>query len=361
MPWLEKTALVVCDLVDEQTGRPIEVSPRRILRRQVQRAAEAGLTIMIGSELEFYLFADSYGTVQQKGFRDLQPGSRYLIDYDIMATTADEFVIREIRNAMQGAGIPVEFSKGEWGTGQHEINLRYADALTMADRHAIYKNAAKEIANQKDVAITFMAKIATDQAGSSMHVHTSAWDTDRQRNLFWDEAAGGGTETFRHFLGGQLALSRELCYFWAPTVNSYKRFQTSSWAPTRICFGMDNRTVGYRVIGHGPGFRIENRMPGADANPYLAFAATIAAGLYGLEHRVDPGEPFAGNAYEAADLPQLPATLTDAIAALESSRPARDAFGREVVDHYVHTARLEQAACNEAVTEWELRRLFERI
>jgi len=361
IPWLPHTALVMCDLVNEEDGEPVEVSPRRILRRQLELAAEAGFTVNMGSELEFYLVHNTYQAAKQADYRNLTFGSRYMMDYDMLATTVDETLVRDIRNAMVGAGIPVEFSKGETGQGQHEINLRYADALAMADRHVIYKTGAKEIANQQEKAITFMAKPFGDQAGSSMHLHTSFWDAEGKRNLFWDESTNAPSETYRYFLGGQMAAARELCYFSAPTINSYKRYVAESWAPTRLCWAMDNRTTGFRMIGHGNSFRVENRMPGADANPYLSFAATIAAGLYGIRNKIDCGEPFAGNAYADDSLPQLPATLYEAIAELGGGKLADEAFGPAVAKHYLHTARLEQQAYDKAVTAWELHRLFERI
>jgi len=262
---------------------------------------------------------------------------------------------------MEEAAIPVEFSKGEWGAGQEEINLRYAEAVEMADRHVIYKNGAKEIAHLKGHAITFMAKYDAKQAGSSFHLHTSLWDPAGQRNLFVEEGALPGSEPFQQFLAGQLALAREFSLCYAPYVNSYKRYQAGSFAPTRIAWGWDNRTCGFRVCGHGNALRVENRIPGADANPYLAFAATIAAGLYGIEQKLSLPPRCEGNAYESTSIPLVPRTLREAIAEFEKSRVAREALGEQVVEHYLHMARLEQEAHDRAVTCWELARNFERI
>jgi glutamine synthetase len=360
VPWLEKTALVLCDLADQETGEPVEVSPRRILQRQIERAAAAGYTVKCGSELEFYLFKDSFDDAGARGYTGLTPHSAFIEDYHILQTTKDEYLIRQIRNAMDGAGVPVEFSKGEAGRGQHEINLRYADALEMADRHTIYKNGAKEIAALNDRAITFMAKYTMDECGNSCHLHSSLWSAATDEPLDWeDDAANHMSETFRHYLGGLLAASRELSYLFAPYVNSYKRYQPGSWAPTAIVWGRDNRTCGLRLVGHGAGLRIESRIPGGDCNPYLAYAATIAAGLHGIEHRLDPGDEFRGNAYEAEDVPRVPSTLVEAIAELEGSELAAKAFGEDVHFHLVNTARQEWAASNRVVTDWELRRSFE--
>jgi glutamine synthetase len=360
VPWLAKTALVLCDLEDQETGAPVEVSPRRILQRQIERAAAAGYAVKCGSELEFYLFKDSYDEAGAKRYASLTPHSAVIEDYHILQTTKDEYLIRQIRNAMDSAGVPVEFSKGEAGRGQHEINLRYAGALEMADRHTIYKNGAKEIAALNDRAITFMAKYTMDECGNSCHLHSSLWSVAGDEPLDWDDGATDHmSETFRHYLGGLVAASRELSYLFAPYVNSYKRYQPESWAPTAIVWGRDNRTCGLRLVGHGPGFRVESRIPGGDCNPYLAYAATIAAGLHGIEHGLDPGPEFQGNAYEAEDLPRVPSTLVEAIGELERSELAAKAFGEDVHFHLVNTARQEWAASNRVVTDWELRRSFE--
>jgi glutamine synthetase len=357
IPWLEKTALVICDL-EMEDGRPVEVSPRQILKRQLARAKALGFRPKTASELEFYLYKDNYEAAAAKHYQDLEPASRYLEDYHILQTSKEEPVIQAIRTGMEAAGIPVEGSKGEWGRGQEEINLRYADALEMADRHVIYKNGAKEIAWQKGYSITFMAKPHAERAGSSMHVHSSLWDLAGKRNLFGEPR---GETLFSRYLAGQAALGRPLSYFYAPTVNSYKRYQSGSFAPTRLVCGVDNRTCGLRVIGERGGRRVENRLPGADANPYLAFAATIAAGLHGIARKLKAPRMFTGNAYETPGLPEVPKTLRDALDLFEREAALRELFGKDVVEHYVHAGRLEQAAYDQAVTDWERRRYFERI
>lgn len=362
IPWLPATALVMCDLFDEETGEPVEVAPRTILRRQLERAAAMGYTIKCGTELEFVLFRDSYEEAAAAGYRDLTPQNDYVLDYHILQTTKDEYLIRQIRNGMDGAGVPVEFSKGEAEHGQHEINLEYAEALEMADRHTIYKNGVKEIAALNGQAVTFMAKYAFDKVGSSCHVHTSVWDADGGTSLMWDEAGPHHlSEVFRGWLGGQVAATRELAWCFAPFVNSYKRFQPDSWAPTAVGWGRDNRTLGLRLVGHGQGFRVESRIPGADANPYLAIAAQVAAGLHGIEHGLEPGDPYEGNGYTAEDLPRIPHTLVDAIGLLEGSAIARQAFGEQVHAHLVNTAVQEWNEFNRTVTDWEVRRGFERL
>jgi glutamine synthetase len=362
VPWLDKTALVLCDLVEAGGGEAVEISPRRILRRQVERAAAAGYTIKCGSELEFFLFRDSYDEALAKGFSELQYHSSFIEDYHILQTTRDEYLIRQIRNGMQAAGVPVEFSKGEAGRGQHEINLRYADALEMADRHVIYKNGAKEIADLNGRSITFMAKYSMDESGSSCHVHSSLWDTDGTTSLMWsDDALDHLSPVFRGWLGGLVAHSGELAWLFAPTVNSYKRYQPGSWAPTALVWGHDNRTCGFRVVGHGQGFRVESRIPGADCNPYLAFAATIAAGLHGIENGMEPPDAFTGNAYEAHDVARVPWNLVDAVGELERSDLAVKAFGVDVHSHLVNTAKQEWAAFARVVTDWERRRCFEQL
>ncbi len=359
LPWLEKTALVICDLVDHG-GATIDVSPRAILRRQIALAGERDYTVKAGTELEFFLFQESMEEAWTRDFKGLTPSSPYVIDYHILQTTKDEWLIRKIRNDMAAAGIPVENSKGEAGLGQHELNLRYAEALVMADNHTIYKNGAKEIAALAGKAITFMAKHHIDEVGSSCHIHSSLWDTASDRSLMPDDTGHGLSDTFRWYLGGLLATAADFALCWAPFVNSYKRYQPGSWAPTAIGWGTDNRTLGFRVVGHGQGMRVESRVPGADCNPYLALAATIAGGLYGIDNKIEPGEVFAGNGYES-DLPRIPHTLVDAIAAWEHSEIAKAAFGDDVHFHLLHMARQEWSAFNNHVTDWELRRNFERL
>ena len=362
VPWLEGTALVLCDLVDESTRAPIGVSPRQILKRQEERALERGFTVKIGAELEFFLFKDSYAEAASKRYHGLVPHSDVIEDYHILQTTRDEYIIRDIRNGLQAAGVPVEFSKGEAGRGQHEINLVYADATEMADRNTIYKNGAKEIAEQHGRSITFMAKYDMDEVGSSCHVHSSLWDTKGLTSLMWDEAGQHNMSTdFRHWLGGLVHCSRELTLLFAPTVNSYKRYQPDSWAPTAVAWGLDNRTCGLRLVGHGQGYRVESRIPGADVNSYLAFAGVIAAGLWGIEHELDPGDPFVGNAYTDPSVGRIPSTLVEAIELFRHSDVAKAAFGEDVHHHILNTAEQEWAAFNRTVTDWELRRNFEQL
>jgi glutamine synthetase len=360
LPWLPKTALVFCDVYTE-AGEPIEEAPRWVLRRQIERARKQGLLVQTASELELYLFRESFDEARAKRYHGLTPVSGYLEDYHILQTSKEEGLVRAIRNHMEAAGVPVEFSKGEWGRGQEEINLRYAEALEMADRHALYKHGVKEIAWSQGVSVTFMAKYDVGAAGSSCHVHASAWDLRGKKNLFTANSSRAGSPLFSHWLAGQMAMARELAYFYAPTINSYKRYQAGSFAPTRIACGWDNRTCGFRLCGEGSSFRVENRIPGADANPYLAFAATIAAGLHGIERKLTPPPPYEGNAYEDAALSQVPKSLREALDELDGSAAAREAFGPKVVEHYVHHGRLEQQAFDQAVTDWELMRHFERI
>jgi glutamine synthetase len=353
IPWLDATALVLGDCVG---GDGVEVphSPRAMLKRQIDRAAALGYTVKIGSELEFYIFDDSFEDAAEKRYADLKTTGRYIEDYHIFQTTKEEGMIRAIRNGMEGAAVPVEFSKGEWGPGQAEINLRYADALEMADRHVIYKNGAKEIAWAAGKAITFMAKWREDLAGNSCHIHSSLWKGDAP--VFAKEEA----PEFDQWAAGQMALADDMTYFLAPYINSYKRFQAGSFAPTRIAWSHDNRTAGFRVVGeNGAARRLECRVPGGDCNPYLAFAAVIATGLHGIENKLDPGPVLQGNLYEA-DAPEIPKTLRAALAALDGSQPLRSAFGDVVVEHYLHTGRWEQAEYDRRVTDWELQRLFER-
>jgi glutamine synthetase len=373
LPWLPKTALVFCDVYTED-GEPVEEAPRWVLKRQLARAAAQGYTVKTAAELELYCFRETFEEARAKRYQNLTPFSQYLEDYHILQTTKEEPLVRAIRNGMEGAGVPVETSKGEWGRGQEEINLVYAEALEMADRTVLYKHGAKEIAHLQGCSLTFMAKYDMGAAGSSFHLHSSLWDRAGRRALFAPpgKAASGRTgrggdharaltPLFGHWLAGQLAAARELACFYAPGVNSYKRYQAGSFAPTRVAAGWDNRTCGFRLCGEGAGFRVENRIPGADANPYLAFAATVAAGLHGVADRLPAPKLYEGNAYEDAGLPQVPKTLREAIGELERSRLARAAFGDRVVEHYLHAARLEQQAFDQVVTDWELVRNFERI
>jgi glutamine synthetase len=353
--WLPKTALVLCDVHAVESHDLVALAPRSILRRQLDRAADLGYTAFGASELELYVFNDSYETAAQKGYINLEPIGRVIEDYHILQSTKEEFLIGAIRSHLERSGIPVESSKGEWGPGQQEIGLRYTDLLEMADRHHLYKHAAKEIAWQHGKAITFMAKWDERYAGSSCHIHVSLWDKSGKKALF-----AGESDTFRHFLGGWMAHIRELFAFYAPYPSSYKRYVPGSFAPTGIAWSHDNRTAGFRIVGSGPSLRIECRAAGADANAYLAFAATLAAGLDGIENKTEPPPVFEGDVYAAQELPHVPRTLNEAIAALESSAFARAAFGDAVVDHYLHFFRTEQRKFDAAVTDWERRRYFEQ-
>jgi glutamine synthetase len=351
IPWLEGTALVLCD-VAWHDGSPVEPSPRQVLKRQVERAAERGFTPMFGSELEFFLFKETYAEAHAKHYRELTPSVPYILDYHILATTYDEPFMRRIRNGMHGAGIRVENSKGEAWPGQHEINFRFADAVTMADSHVIYKNGAKELAHQHGCSITFMAKPDHTWIGNSCHIHSSLWRDG-------ESAFAGESDVFKQYLAGQIAGARELAVFLAPTINSYKRYAAGSWAPTTLAWGYDNRTCGFRIVGHGAGLRTETRIPGGDVNPYLAFAALLAAGLRGIDEGLELPPPLEGNAYES-DAERFPSSLREAIGALEEGTTARAAFGDQVVDHYLNYARTEQALFDQAVTCYERERMFER-
>jgi glutamine synthetase len=362
--WLERTAIVLCDAEREGQG-PVEVAPRRVLGRQLERAARLGLHPLVGSELEFFLFREDYAAARAKNWRGLVHGHHYVEDYHVLSGTFVEPVIGAIRRHADASGIPVEFSKGEWGPGQHEINLRYAPALEMADRHVVYKLAAKEIAAAAGWSLTFMAKFQEDLAGSSLHVHMSLADPAGAPLFAGERELAGApvrsSDTFRWFLGGLLAHARELAWFFAPNPNSYKRYRAGTFAPTGIAWSYDNRTAGFRVVGRGPSLRVECRIPGADANPYLAYAALLAAGLAGIEARREPGPAFRGDVYAAGGLPQVPRSLPEALVELAGSRLAREAFGDAVVEHYLHHARSEQAALEARVSDLERARYFERI
>jgi glutamine synthetase len=361
IPWLPGTALVLGDVVDDE-GQNVPHAPRSILKRQIARLARLGYAAKMASELEFYIFEDSFDSARQKSYKGVKPAGWYFEDYHILQTSKEEALTRAVRNGMDEAGIPIESSKGEWGPGQAEINVVYTTALDMADRHVVFKNGVKEIAESQGKSVTFMAKWDHALAGSSCHIHSSLWDSTRDKALFHDaKGPHGMSALFRHYIAGQLALAREMTFFLAPTINSYKRFQAGSFAPTKAVWSFDNRTAGFRVIGEGKGARVECRIPGADVNPYLAFAALLAAGLHGIENKLVLGAPYSGNAYAAAEIPEVPKTLRDATAALEKSKALRKAFGGEVIDHYVHAARWEQAEYDRRVTDWELIRYFERV
>jgi glutamine synthetase len=359
-PWIDKTALVMVDLVDVDTGAPVEVSPRQILKRQSEAAAAAGYKSMIGSEIEFFLFKDGFDDANERGYRGLKPAAAFFEDYHILQTTKDEPVIGWLRRYLRDAGLPVEFSKGEAGRGQHELNLTYMDAVGMADANVVYKNAAKEIAAKFGRAVTFMAKYDFNDTGSSCHIHSSLWNVEGSESLMADDD-GHMSETFRWYLGGLIATAREFSLLFAPTINSYRRFQLGSWAPTGLGWGTDNRTLGFRVVGHGRGLRVESRIPGADANSYHAFAATIAGGLYGIRNKIEPPPAYEGNGYEATDLPRIPWNIVDAIELWRESAIAKECFGDDVHHHVLNFAEQEWRAFNQTVTDWELKRYFERI
>jgi glutamine synthetase len=363
--WLERSAIVLCDVLDEHTREPVEVAPRQVLRRQLEAARQAGLAVMAGSELEFFVFRETFESARRKGYQDLETFGGYVEDYHILQGTRTEPLVGAIRRWVDSSGIPVEFSKGEWGPGQQEINLRYAECLEMADRHVLYKHAAKEIAAAQDLAVTFMAKWDERHAGNSLHVHMSLRDAGERQSLFAGDEPLPGTHLrssprFRHWLGGLLAHAREIAIFLAPGVNSYKRFAAGTFAPTVIGWSHDNRTAGFRVVGEGESLRIECRIPGADANVHLAFAALVAAGLDGLERRLEPPAHRAGNLYDARDLPRVPRSLTEAIGCAERSEWLPRALGERVIEHYLHFARTEQRKFDEVVTAWERARFFER-
>jgi glutamine synthetase len=357
IPWLDRSALVLCDVVNHDSS-PVVASPRQVLIAQYERAAAMGYTPLFASELEFYLYKQSYAEAHEQDYRDLTPTIPYILDYHILATTMDENVLGQIRRGMQGAGIPVEFSKGEAWYGQHELNMRYADAVTSADRHVIYKNGVKEIAFLNGVSATFMAKPSEKDIGSSCHIHSSLVDAGGGASVFVD--GHEESDTFRHYLGGLRARIRELALLIAPSVNSYKRYASESWAPTSISWGRDNRTCGFRVVGHGQSRRAECRIPGADVNPYLGYSALLAAGLDGIENKTDPGPELVGNAYAAGEAEPFPATLREAVELWEGSAFAREVFGEDVWRHYLNYGRTEQRLFDEVVTDYERRRMFER-
>jgi glutamine synthetase len=352
VPWQEGTAMCLADLAWED-GSDVVASPRQILRAQLGRLAERGWTANAGTELEFMLFRETYESAWHKSYRQLDPANLYNVDYSLLGTARVEPLIRRIRNCMEQAGMEVENSKGECNFGQHEINFHYADALRTADDHSIYKNAAKEIAGQDGMAISFMAKF-DEREGSSCHIHFSL--ADREGMVFARDQT-----LFHFFLAGQLACLRELTLLLAPNVNSYKRFAEGSFAPTAIAWAPDNRTCALRVVGHGAALRFENRAGGSDLNPYLALSAIIAAGLHGVSAELELEPAYQGNAYLATDKPRLPRTLREARDLFETSEVARAAFGKDVVDHYVHAADVELAAFEAAVTDWERFRGFERL
>ncbi|MFD3804202.1 glutamine synthetase family protein [Streptomyces sp. NPDC058611] len=360
LPWNPGSAFLVADLAWSD-GSPVVAAPRQILRRQLERLAEHGYTAMVGTELEFMVFQDTYEQAWNANYRELTPVNQYNIDYSVLGTGRVEPLLRRIRNEMQAAGLVVESAKGECNLGQHEIAFRYDEALTTCDQHAVYKTGAKEIAAQEGVSLTFMAKY-DEREGNSCHIHLSLGDSDGRNAMAGDgpDDHGGMSPVMRHFLAGQLAALRDFSLLYAPNINSYKRFRPGSFAPTAVAWGVDNRTCALRVVGHGRSMRFENRLPGGDVNPYLAVAGLVAAGLYGIEHRLELPEACAGNAY-TGDYAHVPTTLREAAELWENSEIAKAAFGPEVVAHYRNMARVELDAFDSAVTDWELRRSFERL
>ncbi|MFE3148865.1 glutamine synthetase family protein [Streptomyces sp. NPDC059218] len=357
LPWHEGTALLVADLAWNDGG-PVVAAPRQVLRRQLDRLSDLGYRAQVGTELEFIVFKDTYEQAWDRGYRGLTPANQYNIDYSILGTGRVEPLLRRIRNEMQAAGLTVESAKGECNLGQHEIAFRYDEALVTCDQHAVYKTGAKEIAAQEGVSLTFMAKY-DEREGNSCHIHLSLTD-DNGDNAMSGDGPDGMSDLMRHFLAGQLAALRDFSLLYAPNINSYKRFQPGSFAPTAVAWGHDNRTCSLRVVGHGRSRRFENRLPGGDVNPYLATAGLVAAGLYGVEHELALPEVCTGNAY-TAEYEQVPTTLREAADLWEASPIAKEAFGEEVVAHYLNMARVELAAYDAAVTDWELRRSFERL
>ncbi len=355
IPWLEGTVMVQADL-QWHDGSPVAASPRQVLRRQLERIAERGWRAFAGSELEFILFDETYDSARAKAWRDLRPANAYNVDYSILGTTMVEPVLRAIRLGMAGAGMIVEDSKGECNFGQHEVNFRYQEALRMADDHVVYRNGAKEIAFLQGKSLTFMPKY-DEREGNSCHIHLSLWEGEK--SLFPD--GDGMSETFRQFIAGLVRHTRELTLLLAPNVNSYKRFVRGSFAPTALVWGHDNRTCALRVVGHGPGMRVEHRLAGGDVNPYLAFAALLAAGLAGIDGGYELGPACEGSGYEAHDEPHVPTTLHEARDLFATSELAREALGDEVVAHYLNAATVELDSFDAAVTDWELKRSFERL
>ncbi len=357
LPHLPATAMIQCDLAWPD-GHPVEPAPRRVLNRQLDRVASAGFCAMAGTELEFIVFNDTYEQAWNAGYRDLTPANQYNVDYSIVGTSRVESLLRDIRNAMYAAGLNVESAKGECNPGQHEIGFLYDDALVTADNHVVYKTAAKEIASQHGQSITFMAKY-NDREGSSCHIHLSLRGQDGSL-VFWDQENHTRTPLYDQFVAGVLTTMPDFTLLYAPNINSYKRFADASFAPTTIGWGTDNRTCAVRLVGHGESARMENRLPGGDVNPYLALAAMVAGGMYGIEHGLDLEPELVGNAYASRN-PTVPRTMLAARDAFARSDIARKALGDEVVDHYTHMADVEMEAFNAAVTDWERRRGFERL
>jgi glutamine synthetase len=362
LPWLESTAIVLCDVIDQTSGEEIAISPRTILKRQVERATSLGYTVKAGTEFEFYVLRDTFEDLHEKSYANVERVGYYNEDYHILQATKLEPLYRQIRNQMTAARIPIEFSKGEAAPSQHEVNIRYDDVLESADRSILFKNGAKEIAWLNGYGLTFMAKPYAEWTGSSGHLHISLWDGAGEKALFFTEGAEpyGMSETMRWFLGGMMALQRELALFIAPNINSYKRYAVASWAPVNVVWGRDNRTTGFRIVGDGSGLHIENRFPGGDMNAYLAYAAVVGAGLYGIEQKIEPAAEYKGNGYVATGCDRMPRALYEAVTELEKSKAAVEILGQDVVDHYLNAARVERDAYDAAVHPWDRERYLER-
>ena len=358
--WLEKTAIVLCDCLDHDGKKPLMHSTRQILRNVVSKANKMGFEPMIGSELEFFLFNQTYDDIYKNNYSNLQESSWYIQDYMIFQTTKEEDVLRELRNSLLKSGIYVECSKGEAAPGQEEINVVFTNALSMADNHILIKNAAKEIAFKHNKAITFMAKYKEEVGGSSCHIHNSLFDKKTKKNVFYNSKDKYGmSNIFKSYVAGQIKFLSDISIFLAPNINSYKRFQDGSFAPTKSVWGIDNRTAGFRLAGHGSSIRIECRVPGADVNPYLSFAVLVAAGLYGIENKLKLEEPYSGNIYQKK-VREIPKTLSEAIKIVKKSKLLKNIFEADVLEHYIHAAEWEQKEYDSSVNDWQLRRYFER-
>lgn len=362
IPWQEKTALVLADVVDEKTGEKIPIAPRSVLQQQLEKAEQLGYRLLMASELEFYLFKQTFEQIHANGYANMEVAGHYNEDYNLLQGTRNEKIFRKIRNYMVEAGIPIESSKGEAYAGQHEINMLYGEALSAADRHVIFKHGAKEICMQNEHAITFMAKPHHQWTGSSGHLHVSLWDSEGTQNLFYDPQG----ETYRmsvtmqHFLAGVLTYARDFSLFYASTINSYKRYAPESWAPVHAVWSHDNRTSGFRIVGEEKALRIESRIPGADINPYLAYSAMIGSGLLGIEQELPLPEEWKGNAYTASGVPRVPYSLYEAMALWQESPAVKEVFGEQVAQHYYNMARVEQQTQDKVVTTWERARYFEQ-
>lgn len=360
-PWFEKTALVICDTLDHHDNL-VSIAPRTILRRQIEKAASMGFTVKAAPELEFFLFRETLESSRAKDYRDIEPVSRYISDYSIFRSSMDEWIIGPIRRNLVQADVPIECSKAEWGHGQFEINLLYDDVLKTADRHVIFKQCIREMAALNGIQATFMAKWDSKHSGNGCHVHLSLWDSDDKNTFYEKKRDHHMSKVMRHFLGGMMATARDLQVFFAPTINSYKRYESLSFAPWSVTWGGDNRTTAFRVAGHGKSMRIENRIPGSDANAHLMYAAMLAGGLHGVENEIEPlGDFVPANGYDVNGAPTLHMTLRDAADAFHGSELARTLLGNDVVDHYTGIARWEIAEFQKYVTDWERRRYFELI